>query len=125
MNETIEFTGRAALLFCGSGPFDRDSNMPGQALNVGGALASTLTGHGMASLRYDDRGVGQSGGDYLTTVSTTRQAPRAPRWRRLAALPGNDANRLTVVGSRLREPVAAALLELIVVRTTTHSERPA
>jgi uncharacterized protein len=57
----------AALLLSGSGPLDRDSNMRRQVLNVGSALAAALAAHGVASLRYDKRGVGESGGDYLTT----------------------------------------------------------
>ncbi len=47
----------AALLISGSGPLDRNSNMPGQALNIASALASHLSHHGIASLRYDKRGV--------------------------------------------------------------------
>ena len=54
------------LILSGSGPLDRDSNMKGQALNVGNALADALAAHGIASLRYDKRGVGESGGEYLT-----------------------------------------------------------
>ena len=56
----------AVLILSGSGPLDRDSNMKGQALNVGNALADALAAHGIASLRYDKRGVGESGGEYLT-----------------------------------------------------------
>ena len=57
----------AALILSGSGPLDRDSNMKGQALNVGNALAEVLATRGLASLRYDKRGVGESGGEYLMT----------------------------------------------------------
>jgi hypothetical protein len=41
----------AALLLSGSGPLDRDSNMPGQVLNVGSALASALAAHGALASR--------------------------------------------------------------------------
>jgi pimeloyl-ACP methyl ester carboxylesterase len=54
------------LLLNGSGPLDRDSNIPGQALNVANVLATALASHRVASLRFDKRGVGKSGGDYLT-----------------------------------------------------------
>ncbi len=57
----------AALILNGSGPLDRDSNMPGQALDIANTLASALLALGVASLRFDKRGVGQSAGDYLTT----------------------------------------------------------
>ena len=52
----------AALLLSGSGPLDRDSNMARQRLDVAQALASGLASCGVASLRFDKRGVGMSGG---------------------------------------------------------------
>lgn len=57
----------AALLISGSGPLDRNSNMPGQALSIASAVASHLAHHGIASLRYDKRGVAASAGEYLRT----------------------------------------------------------
>ena len=61
-------TGRfpVVLLVHGSGPLDRDENMPGQRLNVFSAIAHDLAGHGVASLRYDKRGCAKSSGSYLT-----------------------------------------------------------
>jgi hypothetical protein len=53
---------QAALLLNGSGPLDRDSNMPGQALHVADAVAAALAEAGVASFRFDKRGVGESGG---------------------------------------------------------------
>jgi uncharacterized protein len=53
----------AALILNGSGPLDRDSNMPGQDLNVAVAIADALAAVGVASVRYDKRGVGESDGD--------------------------------------------------------------
>ena len=55
------------LLLSGSGPLDRDSNMPGQKLDVAKTLAVALAQRGVATLRYDKRGVGASEGDYLRT----------------------------------------------------------
>jgi fermentation-respiration switch protein FrsA (DUF1100 family) len=55
----------AALLISGSGPLDRDSNAKRLRLEVSSAIAATLAGHGVASLRYDKRGTGASGGSYL------------------------------------------------------------
>jgi len=62
----------AALLIQGSGRTDRNSNarLPlGLALHldVTRALAEALAGARISSFRYDKRGVGASGGDYLTT----------------------------------------------------------
>jgi len=55
-----------ALLLNGSGPLDRDSNMPKQRLDVANTLAHALAARGVASLRYDKRGVGESTGSYLS-----------------------------------------------------------
>jgi hypothetical protein len=69
----------AALLISGSGPLDRNSNMPGQALNIASALASHLFHHGIASLRYDKRGVAASAGEYLRTGFDEEHPRRAAR----------------------------------------------
>ncbi len=55
-----------ALFLHGTGPLDRDENMPGQRLDVFNTLAVTLAEAGIASLRWDKRGCGASGGDYLS-----------------------------------------------------------
>ena len=56
-----------AVLVSGSGPLDRNSNMKRQAITVAGDFANHLAGAGIASLRYDKRGVGESDGDYQAT----------------------------------------------------------
>lgn len=56
----------ASLVFLhGSGPQDRDQNNPSAPLNVFNTLAADLAQAGIASLRYDKRGVGESSGDAL------------------------------------------------------------
>jgi hypothetical protein len=55
-----------ALWLQGSGPLDRDDNVPGQELNNSKLIAHHLVKCGIASLRFDKRGVGKSGGDYLS-----------------------------------------------------------
>ncbi len=56
---------RAVVVFVhGSGPLDRDENSKGARLNVFNSLAETLAAAGIASLRYDKRGVGGSGGRF-------------------------------------------------------------
>ena len=52
----------AVLLLSGSGPNDRDQLIWGHRVFL--VLADYLTRQGMAVLRYDDRGVGRSTGDY-------------------------------------------------------------
>lgn len=58
----------AALLLVGSGEVDRDSDHPKLRLGVTRELATALAGAGIASLRYDKRGVGASGGSFLATT---------------------------------------------------------
>lgn len=50
----------------GSGPMDRNQNSKQARLNVFDTLAASLEQIGVASLRYDKRGIGASTGDYLT-----------------------------------------------------------
>ena len=52
----------AVVLISGSGPQDRDEQVMGHRPFL--ILADHLTRHGVAVLRYDDRGVGKSQGDY-------------------------------------------------------------
>jgi pimeloyl-ACP methyl ester carboxylesterase len=49
-----------ALIIAGSGPTDRDGRGPAVAAPYLRRLAEGLAAHGIASLRYDKRGVGQS-----------------------------------------------------------------
>ncbi len=56
-----------ALLIAGSGPLDRDGNHKKMQLNVSHDLAGELAAIGWATLRFDKRGIGESGGEYLST----------------------------------------------------------
>lgn len=55
------------LLIPGTGQVDRNENAPGYPINVFKEIAHFLAENGIASLRYDKRGVGKSGGDYWST----------------------------------------------------------
>lgn len=59
--------GPGVLLVSGSGPIDRDSNSKRLSLQIMDQIASHLSASGIASLRYDKRGVGESQGNYLST----------------------------------------------------------
>lgn len=60
----------AVLMLHGSGPLDRDGNMPGQKLDIFNTIADGLVGAGISSYRYDKRGCGQSRGDYWASGFT-------------------------------------------------------
>jgi uncharacterized protein len=84
----------AALLIVGSGRTDRNSDVRlpgGQKLRgaITGTIAQALGSVGVSTLRFDKRGVGASGGDYLSTGMDQRYADvRAAReW--LAARTGS------------------------------------
>jgi uncharacterized protein len=60
----------AVLIIPGSGEVDRDADHPRLPLGVSADIALALAGHGIASLRYDKRGVGRSEGSFLETGLT-------------------------------------------------------
>ncbi len=71
-----------ALLFSGSGPQDRDESIAGHRPFQ--ELAESLASAGIAALRWDDRGVGDSGGDYSTANADdlVNDGARALAWAR-------------------------------------------
>nr|WP_221375005.1 alpha/beta fold hydrolase [Actinoplanes polyasparticus] len=99
----------AALLVHGSGPFDRNSAMPGMSLGLGQALAEGLAGQGIAMLRYDKRGVGASGGDYLSSGFYDEVHDAASALETLRGHPAVDPERVFVVGHSTGAVVAAEL----------------
>lgn len=107
----------AALLVPGSGPIDRDSNHKRQRLEVTRSLAVALAGAGVASLRYDKRGVGASEGDFLRAGFLENADDVEAALGTLASSPGIDADRVVVVGHS-----EGALLATIVA---SRSELPA
>ena len=86
----------AVVLLTGSGPEDRNETIMGH--QVFGVLADYLTRQGIAVLRFDDRGVGQSGGTLVgtTSVDYTADAQAALAW--LRAQPGIRKNQVGLVG---------------------------
>ena len=86
----------AVVLLTGSGPEDRNETIFNhQPFAV---LADYLTRHGIAVLRFDDRGVGQSGGTQqgLTSADYTTDAQAALAW--LRAQPGIRKNQVGLIG---------------------------
>ena len=86
----------AAVLVSGSGPQDRDSTLFGHKPFL--VLADRLTRAGVAVLRYDDRGVGQSTGTFnaATTDELAGDARAAVDF--LARQPGVDPARIGIIG---------------------------
>ncbi len=98
----------AALLLSGSGPLDRDSNIPGQRLDVSRALAEGLAARGVASLRYDKRGVGASSGDYLAATLSDETADAGNALHMLRARPETNG-RVAVIGHSVGATIAMRL----------------
>ena len=97
------------MLLNGSGPLDRDSNMPGQALHVADAFASALADVGVATLRYDKRGVGESDGVYLETSFDRETDDAASALLMLRTTAGVDPDRVSIVGHSAGATVAIRL----------------
>ncbi|MBA3673254.1 MAG: alpha/beta fold hydrolase [Gemmatimonadaceae bacterium] len=76
----------AAVLVTGSGPQDRDETMAGHKPFL--VLADHLARHGIATLRYDDRGFGSSSGkfDAATSADFATDAEAAVHFLRSRAL---------------------------------------
>jgi uncharacterized protein len=116
----------AVVLVGGSGPIDRDETVAG--IPIFGQLAGSLAERGFIVLRYDKRGVGQSGGR-TETVTLTDYADdliAATRW--LARRDDVDSRRLAIVGhseggaiamlAAAREKKIAALVLVASIGTT-------
>ena len=61
-----EGTFPCVLMIHGSGRFDRDENNPHMKIDAFNTIADHLAEKGIASLRYDKRGCGKSGGSFET-----------------------------------------------------------
>jgi hypothetical protein len=91
----------AVVLISGSGGQDRDENTPGPGglkLGIFRSIADTLTRRGIAVLRYDDRGVGESGGNLATAGLSDLVADVEAAVRYLRERPGIDGARIGLVG---------------------------
>ena len=86
----------AVILIGGSGPTDRDETVAG--IPVFGQLARDLVAAGFAVVRYDKRGVGQSGGraESATIADYAEDARQALLW--LEKQKGINKERIALVG---------------------------
>lgn len=86
----------AVVLVTGSGPQDRDESLNGHKPFL--VLADYLARKGIASLRYDERGVGKSGGDFATATTQDFLADAAEGVQFLRAQQHVDSNKVGVIG---------------------------
>ncbi|WP_433528439.1 alpha/beta hydrolase family protein [Micromonospora sp. CA-263727] len=88
----------AALFLPGSGRLDRESNAGRLRMNLGRPLAQALAAQGIASLRYDRRGVGATRGDWHTVGFVDNRADAAAALRALRERPEVLARATGVIG---------------------------
>ncbi|MFD9735903.1 alpha/beta hydrolase [Umezawaea sp. NPDC059074] len=86
----------AVLLLHGSGPLDRDSNTRKARMDLGPALATALAERGIASLRYDRRGV--PSGDWRASGFVDNRRDAVAALHALADRPDIRAEAVGVVG---------------------------
>lgn len=86
----------AVILISGSGPQDRDSQLFGHRPFL--VLADHLTRNGIAVLRHDDRGVGESSGSHAGTTSADFATDTLAALAFLQTRPEIDAERIGLIG---------------------------
>jgi uncharacterized protein len=99
----------AVVIASGSGPLDRDSNHRRARFDVARQLAHALAAGGLASLRYDKRGVGESPGDWRTAGLHDNVDDLGRARDALAARPEVDPRRILLAGHSEGAILAAAL----------------
>ncbi|WP_143108203.1 alpha/beta hydrolase family protein [Geodermatophilus obscurus] len=88
----------AVLLAPGSGPLDRDSDHRRARFGVTRDLAHALAAAGLASLRYDKRGVGGTPGDWRRAGFSDAADDLVRARDALAARPEVDGDRVVLAG---------------------------
>ncbi len=86
----------AAILISGSGPQDRNETVFGHQPFL--VLADYLTNHGIAVLRYDDRGINESTGDFSQATSADFATDANAAFAYLASRPEINHNAIGFVG---------------------------
>lgn len=99
----------AAVLVTGSGGQDRDESLMNHKPFL--VLADHLTRNGIAVLRFDDRGIGESGGVFATATTNDFVTDALAAVRYLKTRPGIDGAAVGIIGHSeggLVGPAAAA-----------------
>ncbi len=112
-----------ALIVAGSGPTDRNGNARGMMqTDAYKKLAEALAAHGIATLRYDKRGIGESTvtqtesalrfDDYVTdALAFTAQLEQDKRFSRVAIIGHSEGSLIGMLAAE-RDPHVAALVSL-------------
>jgi uncharacterized protein len=88
----------AVLLLHGSGRLDRHGNTRRLRMDLGPQLATALAEAGIATFRYDRRGVGATPGDWRATGFVDNRQDAVAALRALAARPDIQTDAIAVVG---------------------------
>ena len=86
----------AVILISGSGPQNRNEELLGHKPFL--VLADYLTKNGIAVLRFDDRGVGKSGGDFKTATSADFSTDVESAFAYLKTRPEINSNKIGLIG---------------------------
>ena len=86
------------VLLSGSGQIDRNSNAKRLKLDIMGQVAAHLALLGIASFRYDKRGVGESEGEYASTGFHDNVVDARAALETLGVQPGVDPKSVFVIG---------------------------
>ena len=86
----------AVILISGSGPQNRDEEIFGHKPFL--VMADHLSRHGIAVLRYDDRGVGKSTGTFAGSTSEDFAGDAWAAWQALGARTDIDRKRIGLLG---------------------------
>jgi pimeloyl-ACP methyl ester carboxylesterase len=86
----------AVVLVTGSGPQDRDESIGKHRPFK--EIANYLATQGMIVLRYDDRGIGQSTGDFVKATSLDFADDAMAVWQFAREIPGVDRSRVGLLG---------------------------
>jgi len=101
----------AFLWLPGSGPIDRDESRPGQALGNSKTVAHALVKAGIASLRFDKRGVGKSSGHYLRAGHSDFVFDGVSCLEQLKKHPQIDGQRVFLIGHSEGAMIAPQIAE--------------
>ena len=103
------------VMFPGSGPVDRNENLPSFSLNIFNALAESFAQQGYASVRYDKRGCGASGGDYISAGHSDFVSDAVRVALHAKQLDGDANTPLMLLGHSEGAAIAVQVAELVPV----------